>query len=298
MSNTERSEFFSVTENELAFQHFSYRDACFFPARRLPEFAIVCCFQGQIDVTENHCRTVLHPGEILVGNPGLTRGSHYLPQGSRCEGATIVANSQFFTALLDEQRLSAPGQYALIAGKIHSPLLTQLLRSAVAHLQQRRDGYRSYVDALLRQCLVQLLWDWPREGILASSRKDGQLISRRHFVHAMEYMNRTPKCDFSVDTLCHQIGMSQPNFRRLLYRSAQTGPLELYNKVLQQRTEQLLQQGLRPKEVSYELGFASPSQFARFFRLNRGIAPSEFQEHLADSLQPATHTEPLDLRPK
>lgn len=294
MSNSERSEFFSVTENELAFQHFAYRDACFFPARRLPEFAIVCCFQGQIDVTENHCRTILHPGEILVGNPGLIRGSKYLPEGSRCEGATIVATSQFFTSLLTEQRLAPHGQNALIAGKIHSPSLTQLLLNAVAHMEQRRDGYRSYVDALLRQCLVQLLWDWPRAGILTSSRKDGQLISRRHFVHAMEYMNRTPKCDFSVDTLCHQIGMSQPNFRRLLYRSAQTGPLELYNKVLQQRTEQLLQKGLRPKEVSYELGFASPSQFAKFFRLNKGMPPSQFQEQLTGSLQYPALPEPLD----
>lgn len=275
------SVFQLVPERELGLQHFRYGAAHFFPERRLPEYAIVCCFSGRIDVLENHAQSTLLPGEILVGNPGLLRGSQYLPEGGLCEGATVVVGLKEMQRLLEELRLVGSGEGALILGKITAPQIVSQLQKAVGITNLGRFGMQSYLEGFLGQFLVEILWQWPTAAIVPRQMNGAQLLSRRHFVHAVEYMNRCGKQEFAVETLCEEIGISLAHFRRLLYTSAHRSPLDFYNRVLVRRAEAMISELGSVKEVSYQLGFSSPSQFGKLFRQFTGFSPSEYQDRSA-----------------
>jgi AraC-like DNA-binding protein len=285
------SVFRAVPERDLGLQHFRYKSAHYFPERRLPEYAIVCCFSGQIDVLESSAQISLFPGEILIGNPGLLRGSQYLPVQGPCEGATVVVGLRTMQRLLEELRLVGPGEGAMILGKIHAPQIVGQLEKAVAVAGLGRSGSQSYLEGFLGQFLVEVLWNWPSAAIFPRQLQMGQLLSRRHFVHAVEYMNRCAKHEFAVESLCEDIGISVAHFRRLLYSSAQRSPLDFYNLVLVRRAQVMIGSDQSLKDVSYCLGFSTPSQFGKLFRHYTGVSPSEYQERRS-VLQP----EPQHLR--
>ncbi len=273
-----KSIFRVVPAKELGLQHFRYRAPQFFPERRLPEYAVVCCFSGCIDVWENSVQTTLLPGQILVGNPGLLRGSQYIPVDGLCEGATGVVGVKLMQSLLQELRLVSADENALMVGKISAPLLVTEIQKAIAVASEPRHGVHSYLDGFLSQFLVEVLWAWPTPAIFPRTMAPTQYLSRRHFVHAVEYMNRCPKHEFTVDSLCEQIGISLAHFRRLLYASAQRSPLDFYNRVLIRRAERMIGDRVSLRQVSDELGFASQSQFGKMFRLMNGSSPSEYQD--------------------
>jgi AraC-like DNA-binding protein len=272
------SVFRVVPERELGLQHFRYGAAHFFPERRLPEYAIVCCFSGRIDVLENYAQSSLLPGEILVGNPGLLRGSQYLPVNGLCEGATVVVGVREMQRLLEELRLVGSGEGALILGKISAPQIVSQLQKVVGVTNLGRFGMQSYLEGFLGQFLVEVLWQWPGAAIVPRQMAGAQLLSRRHFVHAVEYMNRCGKHEFAVETLCEEIGISLAHFRRLLFTSANRSPLDFYNRVLVRRAESMILELGSVKEVSYRLGFSNPSQFGKLFRQFTGFSPSEYQD--------------------
>ena len=283
------SVFRLIPERDLGLQHFHYTSPHFFPERRLPEYAIVCCFSGRIDVLENSAQSSLMPGEILIGNPGLLRGSQYLPVQGKCEGATAIVGVRVMQKLLEELRLVGPGEGALILGKVYAPQVVSQLEAAVTVASQGRFGVQTYLEGFLGQFLVEVLWKWPSAAIVPREVTQGQLLSRRHFVHAVEYMNRCAKHEFAVETLCEEIGISLAHFRRLLYASAERSPLDFYNRVLVRRAQSMIRGKGSLKDVSYQLGFATPSQFGKLFRHYTGYSPTEFQER-GPVIQPQSKT--------
>lgn len=272
------SSFVNAGMRDVGIQHFRYGVSHVFPVRRLPEYAIVCCQAGRIDVMESNAWTTLLPGEILVGNPGLLRASHYLPQGGVCEGITIVVGVKLMQRLLQEIRLVREGEGALLLGKLSAPNLVAQVQTALKTAGAGRPGSGSYLDGFLGQFLVELLWNWPQGAIVPRRLSLGQWLTRRNFVSAVEYMNRCGKQEFRVEQMCEEIGMSLASFRRLLLSSAQQTPLDFYNQVLIYRAQNLIRNRLSLKEVCYELGFASQSQFGKLFRQRIGCSPSEYQE--------------------
>ncbi|MBC7928045.1 MAG: helix-turn-helix transcriptional regulator [Bryobacteraceae bacterium] len=273
------STFQMVAAGELGLQLFRYTTAQFFPERRLPEYAVVCCFTGRIQVWENKVRTTLEPGEILIANPSVLRGSRYLPGDcGACEGATAVVSPRFMKQLLAELRLASPDSTAILLGKVKDLQITTALQQATMRFRESRHGMDSFLEGYLRHMLVEVLWHWTADSIIVRPDRIEHLLSRRHFVGAVEYMNRCAKWQFGVEDLCEEIGISVPHFRRLLHASAERSPLDLYNHVLIRRAENLLTGVHGVKQVAFELGFPSPSQFCKVFRRVNGCSPSEFQD--------------------
>ena len=272
------SKFRVVPGRALELQHFHYQETIFFPERRLPEYAVVCCFSGRINVVENNAQIALLPGEILIGNPRLPRASEYVPVDGVCEGATVVVGAKQMQEFLEELRLVEPGAGALMLGKIAVPECVAQMKYALEVVGQGHSGAQRYLDGFLSQFLVEVLWKWPSAAIVPRSMTQGYLLSLRHFVQAVEYMNQCAKNEFAVDTLCGEIGISVAHFRRLLFASAQRSPLEFYNGVLIRRAQKLIGGDRSLKQVSYQLGFATQSQFGKIFREHTGCSPAEYRE--------------------
>jgi len=95
-------------------------------------------------------------------------------------------------------------------------------------------------------------------------------------------LERLADDQLSVESLGEDIGLSRSQLLRKV--SALTGMSvnELIRKLRLQRAAQLIEQNWGPvSQVAYEVGFPNPSYFAKMFKEEFGVLPSEYSERIA-----------------
>lgn len=81
--------------------------------------------------------------------------------------------------------------------------------------------------------------------------------------------------DFSVEQFCDELGMSRSNVYKKLMAITGLSPLHFMRTLRIKRGRQLLEQGgYQVSQVAYQIGL-SPKQFAKYFKEEYGISPSE-----------------------
>tara|TARA_R110000868_G_scaffold304437_3_gene564990 strand:+ start:10563 stop:12224 length:1662 start_codon:yes stop_codon:yes gene_type:complete len=82
---------------------------------------------------------------------------------------------------------------------------------------------------------------------------------------------------FSVGILSKEVGMSERQLQRKLKALTNKSPNQLISSVRLHRAKELiLQREHNISEISYKVGFTSPSYFAKSFKREFGISPSDF----------------------
>lgn len=82
---------------------------------------------------------------------------------------------------------------------------------------------------------------------------------------------------FSVEVLSEEVGMSVNNLNRKLRALIDQTAGKLIRSMRLQRAADLLQQkAISISDVAYDMGFSSPNHFARSFKNQFGVSPSEF----------------------
>ncbi|MNX71469.1 Sensor histidine kinase TmoS [compost metagenome] len=83
--------------------------------------------------------------------------------------------------------------------------------------------------------------------------------------------------DFSVETLSVALGLSRGHLYKKLIAITGKGPTEFIRTIRLKRGRQLLEKSqMQIAEVAYEVGFNSPKRFAKYFREEFGLSPSEY----------------------
>ena len=84
--------------------------------------------------------------------------------------------------------------------------------------------------------------------------------------------------DFSVDVLAQEIGISRTGlFTKLKAVSGMT-PNDFIRIIRLKKAAVLLSQdGVQVSEACFQVGFSSPSYFAKCFQAQFGVAPTEFK---------------------
>lgn len=84
--------------------------------------------------------------------------------------------------------------------------------------------------------------------------------------------------DFSIDTLCEQIGLSRSNLFRKLKGLIQMSPSDLIIKIKLNHAEDLMKNKSfdRISNIAYESGFHDPKYFSTLFKKHYGQTPKEF----------------------
>jgi DNA-binding response OmpR family regulator len=86
--------------------------------------------------------------------------------------------------------------------------------------------------------------------------------------------------DFSVEELSREIGMSRVYLYKKLVAITGKTPIEFIRIVRLRRAAQLLEQSqLNISEIAYEVGFNSPRTFAKYFKQEYNVLPSDYQAH-------------------
>lgn len=84
--------------------------------------------------------------------------------------------------------------------------------------------------------------------------------------------------DLNVNLLCEKSGIPNKQLYRLIKKYMGIGPLDYIRRVRLQKAAVLLSQHrFTVAEISYMVGFKTPSYFARCFQIQYGIKPSQYQ---------------------
>ena len=164
---------------------------------------------------------------------------------------------------LDEQRIEGlhSGADAYLAKPFHAGVLTATVRSL---LQNRAKLKQYYTD------------NQPMEASTGSDM-DRDFISRvRRIVE--EHIDNPA---FSVEEIGRLVGMSRVQLYRKLKALTNLSPNEYVRTMRLQKAAVLLKTSdLNMAEVAYEVGFSSPSYFAKCYREQYGETPLDYQKRM------------------
>lgn len=100
----------------------------------------------------------------------------------------------------------------------------------------------------------------------------------RDFVERLEQLILTRISDetLSIDILSADMNMSRSNLYRKIRALTGMSPTDYLKVVRLNRASELLRRGKRVSDVYVEVGFSSPSYFAKCFKMHFGCAPREY----------------------
>jgi AraC-like DNA-binding protein len=85
-----------------------------------------------------------------------------------------------------------------------------------------------------------------------------------------------------VESLSEDVGMSRSQLLRKVTALTGISVNELIRKLRLQRAAQLIAQNWGPvTQIAYQVGFTTPSYFAKVFKTEFGVLPSEYLEKYA-----------------
>ena len=218
----------------------------------------------------------LTPGEVLIGNSRQWRGSSYGETGT-CEGLTLIVNRRSLQALMRD--LGDPRFHEAVVpvfpGTQKLPCLMRIVEDVLTELQGDGAGRTQILELLASELLIRSMRSWP-EVLVQELASTDRVLTRRHYVVALDYMQRHGKSDFSIQDLSSSVGLSMGEFTRLFKRSTGCTPLATYNRLLIESATRALQNGVSSiKEIAGALQFDSVSHFSSLFKKVTGRSPSE-----------------------
>ncbi len=82
--------------------------------------------------------------------------------------------------------------------------------------------------------------------------------------------------DFKLDDIAWQLGISMDYLHQLIQLYYGQSPQKLKIEFMLDLAKKYIVDGMHTDEIAYELGYASPSSFARFFKKKTGMTATEF----------------------
>ncbi|HYP14932.1 MAG TPA: AraC family transcriptional regulator [Bryobacteraceae bacterium] len=268
------NRFWFTESQQIGFQQFNYKRRILYPARLQEEYNIVLCLKGSLDVTEADIAYKLVAGQALIGNSLQWRHSQYGGNGP-CEGLSLIVSPRIMRRACAFEASRVGEAIPVFRGLRDARELIRVAEEAKQELNSKEPGKNEMLDALGRELLIRSLRLWREEPSFISCEAL-RLLPRRYYVSALDFMQSKGKSDFAVESMCSHIGLNSGDFNRLFRNCTGQTPLQVYNQLLIERAQNALRSGsFSVKEIAYELGFGSPSQFTAFFRRLTGTSPTE-----------------------
>ena len=218
--------------------------------------------------------------EATNGEQGLEKARREVPKLVVCDVMMPVMNGLEFTKRLKADTATS-----------HIPVVLLTARSLS---EQRKEGYDTGADSYITkpfsgQVLLSRIENLMRSRVMLRSvfAGDKQEAEEEEKLNAADksFVGRLRSAiqenlgdsDFSVERLGEEIGLSRVQlYRKVKALTGQT-PVELLRKARLTKARQLLEKTEKSvSEIAYEVGFNDPKKFARYFKEEFGMLPSEY----------------------
>jgi AraC family transcriptional regulator len=164
----------------------------------------------------------------------------------------------------------------LMASKKVDLLLCQLSLALKSSLESDGVGSRFYADSIATAMAAHLLRYYSTRNHRFQEYEDG--LSKQKLKQAVDYIQAHLDENLSLSAIATQLGMSHYYFCHLFKRSTGMSP---HQYLIQQRLEKakhlLKQPKLSITWIALECGFANQSHFAKCFRQDTGMNPTQFR---------------------
>ena len=244
------------------------------------EYSIAVCLDGEITLSQMGEFSMIGKGGALITNFGVEHASAYLASRSALtEAVSLTFDRTFIDNLAGEFKLpsASDDQCAAFSGALEHPAVHEVARRIRSEFVEEKPGQSFAIEILGRQLLLEVLRSWPRARIDKIQADLTPRLPRKDFVRAYEFMRNCRKEDFRLQNLCQFLGNSEERFTRLFLASTQSTPAVFYNRLLMDRARELLKnETFSVKEISFRLGFKTPSHFISVFKKEFGCSPHQY----------------------
>lgn len=241
-------------------------------------FQIVQVIEGPAEVLiEDRTEDVEGPCAICV--PGnVVHGFGFTPETI----GYVVTVSE--TLLLDSGNRDGRGLFdpLLVEARILSfrsdparaRFVSTLMEQMAYEFQARELGRNAMFEWLFHALLMAIRRQVATER--ESAEPHGE--DRERFSEACRLIEDRYREHMTVAACADRLGMSQPRLNRLCHRFAGKTFLDLqHDRLALEAQRHLIYTAATVEMVAYELGFADPAYFCRFFKRRTGRTPSEFR---------------------
>lgn len=289
-ANAVTSRVWLTPDLAFGFHYFNYSNTQYEGlAHTRPEYCVMLCLSGAIQVIHGNEPDLLRSGEILIISPGDRHRCRFGLENKHSLGLTFILRPPVLRSILEAMSLPycAPSRRLVFPGKARSEEAFELAPKLIEEFQEQRPGYATMIESLARQILIHLFRKWRAEAVLPLQRDPVPQLPWPHMHRATEYMNVHGKGSFRLSDLCANVGVSPSRFIPLFKNSSGLSPHSYYNSLLIYKAFRLLQaEGCSTKEAAYDLGFRNVSHFCSLFRQLTGFTPGSVLAMNDDALKP------------
>lgn len=275
------SQFWSRPDGKLHVQWYRAATQVEFAPHTHSEFNIVVCLDGAVHTRQLGGGETVQDGQAMMGsNPGVEHSSQYLPGQQGCQAISLTFAPEVLSALFRAHSLPVVrrGFVPVYEGKVSSPTIERAAQEIVEEMRNRAFAHEAIIEGLAMRILVESFRLWPKERSGEMPEDPTPRLARRDHVRAFEFMRWCRKDSFRIQHLCRFLGTSEERFNRLFRAATHDSPASFYNRLLLDQGCELLQDpALSIKEVSYQLGFKTPSHFVATFRRQFGTTPQDYR---------------------
>jgi AraC-like DNA-binding protein len=140
------------------------------------------------------------------------------------------------------------------------------------------------LQAAVQMCILQVLsTGWQQISRVDKNRVHGEIIEQ-----IVNYIRSHPGENLKVDHLAQMAGYESRHFQIMFARHVGQPVHRFVNEVRMREAYRLIRSGLKVKNVSEQLGFATSAYFCRFFLQHTGLTPSKWLEQHGSDPSPQT----------
>src|SRR5215831_13061746 len=241
-------------------------------------YQIICVTDGPIEVSIDEQHIVPAAPTIVVVPPGVVHAFHFGPQ---TQGHVLSLSARWLaTGKLDELGEAARTLFAkprviqVEKEDLSLQRVTGLARELLAEFRQA-DGASSPVASWLARAIVwRLAQPCAREelGMHREYRYHAIFSDFRDLIeqHYLEH--------WSLAQYAQALNLSVERLNRLCRQHAGTSAFELVqDRLIHEACRRLIYVVVPVTQLAYELGFADPGYFCRFFKRRTGCTPNEYR---------------------
>ncbi len=275
------SQFWSRADGKLHVQWYRAPSQVMFAPHTHSEFNIVVCLDGAVHTRQLGNGETAEAGQAMMGsNPGVEHSSQYLPGRQGCQAVSLTFAPEVLSSLFRAHSLPAArrGYVPAFTGKVSSRTIERAAEEIVEEMRNRAFAHEAIIEGLAMRILVESFRLWPKERSGEVAEDTTPRLARRDHVRTFEFMRWCRKDSFRIQHLCRFLGTSEERFNRLFRAATNDSPASFYNRLLLDQGCALLEDpALSIKEISYQLGFKTPSHFVVTFRRQFGTTPQDYR---------------------